>query len=121
MPIRPFKRLILVQGLVANVFWAPLILKEQFRKLDLLGVVIAIAGGVTVVLSAQADQPKLSPTEIVEHITQRNFEIYLVLAVIAMAVLSYMSPKYGDQYIMIDLVFDFIGCSGMEIDHLRVW
>ena len=55
-------------GLIANVFFAPLILKESFRKLDLLGVLIAIGGGITVVLSAQAEQPQLSPRGIIKAI-----------------------------------------------------
>ena len=90
-------------GLIANVFFAPLILKEKFRKTDLLGVAIAIAGGVTVVLSAQAEQPTLSPKQIIKAVTQTSFEIYLVFAVSLMILLGYLSPRYGDRYILIDL------------------
>lgn len=91
-------------GLIANVFFAPLILKESFRKLDLFGVIIAIAGGITVVLSAQADQPQLSPVEIVDAVSQTTFEVYLSITIFLILLLSYLSPTYGQQYIMIDLV-----------------
>lgn len=90
-------------GLIANVFFAPLILHERFHKTDLLGVAIAIAGGITVVLSAQADQPKLSPDEIIEAISQTNFKIYFVLALSLIVTLAYLSPKYGQKYILVDL------------------
>lgn len=90
-------------GLIANVFFAPLIFKERFRKIDLLGVSIAILGGIVVVLSAQADQPKLSPDQIIQAITQRSFLIYFGLTMLMLGVLVYLSPKYGEQYILIDL------------------
>lgn len=90
-------------GLIANVFFAPLILKEQFRKLDLLGVAISIAGGITVVLSAQAEQPQLAPDEILEAVSQRIFLAYLVVALSLVIYLLYLSPRYGDRYILIDL------------------
>lgn len=90
-------------GLIANVFFAPLILKERFRKLDLLGVIIAIAGGITVVISAQAEQPKLSPQEIVQAISQLTFKIYFGVAICTIVVLAYLSPTYGHKFILIDL------------------
>lgn len=90
-------------GLVANVFFAPLILKERFRKLDLLGVAIAIAGSVTVVLSAQVEQPKLPPKEIIDAISQTTFKGYFAFTSITILALSYLSPRYGSSYILIDL------------------
>ncbi|CCG84103.1 protein of unknown function [Taphrina deformans PYCC 5710] len=90
-------------GLIANVFFAPLILKEKFRRIDLVGVAIAIAGGVTVVLSAQAEQPQLDPQEILEAVSQRPFLAYLAVALTLIIGLLYLSPKYGDRYILLDL------------------
>lgn len=90
-------------GLIANVFFAPLIFKERFRKIDLLGVVVAITGGIVVVLSAQAEQPKLSPDQIIQAISQTSFLIYFVLTMLTLGTLVYLSPRYGEQYILIDL------------------
>lgn len=90
-------------GLIANVFFAPLILKERFRKIDLLGVGIAIAGGVIVVMSAQTEQPQLSPDQILGAISQISFVIYFLVVLFTIASLLYLSPRYSDRYILIDL------------------
>lgn len=42
--------------LVSNVILAPLMLKEAFRKRDLLGVVLAVTGAAMVVLSSNAEE-----------------------------------------------------------------
>ncbi|KAG8939108.1 hypothetical protein FRC00_014188, partial [Tulasnella sp. 408] len=41
-------------ALVANCFFAPLMLKERFRKRDLLGIAVAIVGAITVVIASKS-------------------------------------------------------------------
>ncbi len=42
--------------LVSNVILAPLMLKEVFRKRDLVGVILAVAGAGVVVLSSNSEE-----------------------------------------------------------------
>lgn len=46
-------------ALVSNVILAPLMLKEPFRKRDLLGIVIAIVGTVVVVINSKESDVKV--------------------------------------------------------------
>lgn len=50
-----------VVGLISNCLIAPLMLKERFRQRDFWGVLIAIGGAVTVVLSAKTSEKQLDP------------------------------------------------------------
>ncbi|ORY76361.1 magnesium transporter NIPA-domain-containing protein [Protomyces lactucae-debilis] len=90
-------------ALIANVFLAPLLLKERFRRIDLLGVAIAIGGAVTVVSSVPPDQPELKPKQIWKAVGQLPFQIYLVISVCLMLVLARLSRTRGEQNILIDL------------------
>lgn len=91
-------------GLIANAAFAPLILHEHFRAKDLLGIALAIAGAVMVVLSADTqDQPTLDPDEILQAIGRLSFEIYAVVVAILLTLLTYLSNRLGDRYIIIDL------------------
>ncbi|KAL2350344.1 magnesium transporter NIPA-domain-containing protein [Cryomyces antarcticus] len=92
-----------VVALVSNCIIAPFMLKEPFRKQDFLGVMIAIAGAVTVVLSASVDNPKLGPDEIWELITTWEFETYLGITVVLIIGLVAASNRYGDRTVLIDL------------------
>ncbi|KAK4569938.1 hypothetical protein LTR86_002908 [Recurvomyces mirabilis] len=92
-----------VVALVSNCMIAPLLLGEQFRWRDGLGVLIAIGGCVTVVLSASDSNPRLDPDEIWRLITQWEFETYLGVTVGIIVVLSFLSEKYGSRTILIDL------------------
>lgn len=89
--------------LVSNVILAPLMLKEVFRKRDLLGVCLAVLGAAMVVLSSNAQETALSPELIMESLTQTQSIIYFAITGIAIAVLSGLSPMYGSRSIMIDL------------------
>ncbi len=92
-----------VVALIANCIIAPIMLKEQFRLRDFWGVVVAVAGAVTVVLSAKQEEQKLGPHEIWDAITTLEFEVYLVVTIFLIVVLMWASPKYGNRTILIDL------------------
>jgi magnesium transporter len=92
-----------VVALISNCLIAPLMLKERFRKRDLLGVLIAIAGAVVVVLSARNTEAKLGPDELWETIERWEFLTYVIITLVSIAVLIYIEPKYGRRTILVDL------------------
>jgi hypothetical protein len=92
-----------VVALISNCIIAPFMLKEPFRKRDALGVIIAVGGAVTVVLSASDNNPKLGPGEIWKLISTWEFETYLGITVGVIAILMVASNRYGDKNILIDL------------------
>ncbi|KUJ12972.1 DUF803-domain-containing protein [Mollisia scopiformis] len=92
-----------VVALISNCVIAPIMLKEQFRMRDFWGVVVAVAGAVTVVLSAKQEEKKLGPHEIWGAITTLEFEVYLAVTIFLIVVLMWASPKYGNRTILIDL------------------
>jgi hypothetical protein len=100
-----------VVALISNCIIAPFMLKEPLRKRDGLGVLIAVAGAVTVVLSASDNNPKLGPDEIWHLITRWEFETYLGITVGVIVCLLFASNKYGDKNILIDL--GIVGLFGM--------
>jgi hypothetical protein len=108
-----------VVALISNCIIAPFMLKEPFRKRDALGVVIAVGGAVTVVLSASDNNPKLGPGEIWDLIRRWEFETYLGITVGVIAVLMVASNRYGEKNILIDL--GLVGLFGMlEPTHLDI-
>lgn len=92
-----------VVALISNCLIAPLLLHEKFRWRDAVGVVIAVAGCVTVVLSASDSNPRLDPDTIWELITTWEFETYLGITISLIVVLLFASNKYGEKSILIDL------------------
>ncbi|KAI7298308.1 DUF803-domain-containing protein, partial [Hortaea werneckii] len=92
-----------VVALVSNCLIAPLLLGEPFRWRDGLGVIIAIAGAVTVVLSASDSNPRLTPDKIWHLITQWEVETYFGISVFLVIVLSVASNKFGDRTVLVDL------------------
>jgi hypothetical protein len=92
-----------VVALISNCVIAPIMLKERFRLRDFWGVVVAVAGAVTVVLSAKNQEKKLGPHEILDAVTTLEFEIYMAVTILLIGVLMYLSPKYGNRTILIDL------------------
>ncbi|CAH0016532.1 unnamed protein product [Clonostachys rhizophaga] len=92
-----------VVALVSNCLIAPLMFHEKFRQRDFLGVVVAVGGVVTVVLSANTEETKLKPDDVWDAITSLPFEIYLSVTVALIILLMWASPKYGRQTILIDL------------------
>ncbi|CAK3940903.1 NIPA 2 [Lecanosticta acicola] len=92
-----------VVALISNCIIAPLLLGEHFRYRDGFGVVVAIAGCVVVVLSASANNPKLTPEAIWDLVTTWEFETYLGITCFLIIVLLFLSNKYGHKTILIDL------------------
>ncbi|KAL2754658.1 hypothetical protein ACRALDRAFT_1042291 [Sodiomyces alcalophilus JCM 7366] len=92
-----------VVALISNCIIAPIFFNETFRQRDFWGVVIAVGGVVTVVLSANQEETKLDPHDVWRHITTIEFEVYLAVTVSLIAILMWASPRYGTQTILIDL------------------
>lgn len=92
-----------VMGLISNCVFAPFMLKEKFRQRDFWGVMIAIAGAVTVVVSAKTREVKIGPGDIWGMITTWEFELYLGITVGLILLLMWMSRRYGGRTILIDI------------------
>lgn len=92
-----------VVALIFNCVIAPFMLKEQFRKRDLWGVIIAIAGAVVVVLSAKSSEEKIGPHDIWMMITRWEFELYLGISAGLIVILMSLSGKYGSRTILVDI------------------
>ncbi|KAI0650140.1 DUF803-domain-containing protein [Trametes meyenii] len=91
-------------ALIANCIFAPLMLGERFRKRDFIGIMIAIIGAVTVVLSANPSDTRLDPRSLIEAITQRPFEIYAIVYAVGIFVLSGLSAgSAGKRWVYIDV------------------
>ncbi|WPG97311.1 putative magnesium transporter nipa6 [Acrodontium crateriforme] len=92
-----------VVALVSNCLIAPLLLGEQFRWRDAAGVIIAVGGCVTVVLSASDSNPKLTPESIWHLITRWEFETYFGITAFLIIALMMASNRYGDRSVLIDV------------------
>lgn len=101
-----------VVALIANCVIAPIMLKEHFRLRDFWGVVVAVAGAVTVVLSAKQQEKKLGPHEILEAVTTTAFEVYMAITIVFIGILLWASPRYGSRTILIDL--GLVGLFGTQ-------
>lgn len=121
-----------VVALVSNCIIAPAMFHEKFRLRDFWGVVIAVSGVVTVVLSANQKETKLNPHDVWGAITTMEFEIYLGVTTFLIIVLIWASAKYGKRTILIDLglvgLFGGLYCSSyccLETDlvqeDIRLW
>ena len=92
-----------VVALISNCVIAPIMLKEQFRKRDFWGIIVAIAGAAVVVLSAKTSEEKIGPHDIWVMITRWEFELYLGLTIGLIVALMWLSGKYGSRTILIDV------------------
>lgn len=92
-----------VVALISNCVIAPLFFGEIFRARDFWGVVIAVGGAVTVVLSAKQEETKLEPHDVWDAITTVEFEIYMGVSIFLIILLMWASPRYGNRSILIDL------------------
>ncbi|KAJ3853000.1 magnesium transporter NIPA-domain-containing protein [Lentinula lateritia] len=91
-------------ALVANCLFSPLILGERFRKRDVLGVIIAIIGAVTVVLSSNASDGRLDPEALVHAISQTPFIVYACIYIFGAIILASLSQtSYGQRYALVDI------------------
>ena len=92
-----------VVALVSNCIIAPCLLHERFRQRDFWGVVIAIGGAVTIVLSAKNSETKMGPHDVWAAITRWEFETYLGITAALIILLIWASERYGEKTILIDL------------------
>ncbi|GAW22390.1 hypothetical protein ANO14919_119270 [Xylariales sp. No.14919] len=92
-----------VVALISNCVIAPIFFGEVFRTRDFWGVLIAVGGAITVVLSAKGEETKLDPHDVWDAITTIEFEIYLGVTVFLIIALMWASPIYGNRTILIDL------------------
>lgn len=92
-----------VVGIVSNCIIAPCLLKERFRQRDFWGVVVAVGGACTVVLSAKTSTADLGPKDLWSAITRWEFELYLGITTVVIIVMLWMSSKWGERSILIDL------------------
>ncbi|KAK9387054.1 magnesium transporter NIPA-domain-containing protein [Lipomyces mesembrius] len=92
-----------VVALISNCIVAPIFFHERIRSRDLVGVVVAIAGAVTVVFASNPEEEFLDPQRILNAVTQMSFEIYVGVTLFLMVVLGVLSNKYGERLIFIDI------------------
>lgn len=92
-----------VVALVSNCIIAPCLLKERFRQRDFWGVVVAVGGACTVVLSAKNSEAELGPQDLWSAITRWEFELYLLITAVLIIILMWVSSRYGQRSILIDL------------------
>lgn len=104
-----------VVALVSNCIIAPCLLHERFRQRDFWGVVIAIGGAVTIVLSAKNSETKMGPHDVWAAITRWEFETYLGITAALIIVLLWASGRYGDKTILIDLGLVAL-CGNYDLD-----
>lgn len=106
-----------VVALVSNCIIAPLLLKERFRQRDFWGVAVAVAGAVTIVLSAKNSETKMGPHDVWAAITRWEFETYLGITATLIIILMWASGRYGERTILIDL--GLVGLFGMISDDCK--
>ncbi|CDS08928.1 hypothetical protein LRAMOSA10288 [Lichtheimia ramosa] len=89
--------------LVSNAILAPVLLDERFRKQDFLGIIFAILGAASVVSSSKSHEFKLSPELVAAALMQTRSVIFYAISIMAISVLTLLSPMYGTRNILIDL------------------
>ncbi|KAL4241186.1 Magnesium transporter NIPA [Abortiporus biennis] len=91
-------------ALIANCLFAPLMLGERFRKRDFFGVIIAILGAVTVVLSANPSDARLDPHGLIAAISQTPFVVYSIVYMVGVILLSGLSESsLGRRTVYVDV------------------
>ncbi|KAJ7068124.1 DUF803-domain-containing protein [Mycena amicta] len=91
-------------ALMANCVFAPVMLGERFRKRDILGILIAVVGAVTVVLASNASDTRLDPDALLAAISQVPFLIYSCVYAVGIGVLSVLSEgRVGRQSVFVDV------------------
>ncbi len=93
-----------VVTIISNCVIAPVLLKETFRVRDGMGVLLAIAGVITLVLSSSSQESKLSPGDILTAISRTAFVVYFAVTLGLIVVLVYLSQRYGARTPLIDLL-----------------
>jgi magnesium transporter len=75
-----------------------------YSKIDLLGILIAVIGAVTVVLSSNTSNSRLGPDALVHAISQHVFIIYSLVYIVGAIVLAVLSEgRIGRQWVLVDV------------------
>ncbi|PVF94040.1 DUF803-domain-containing protein [Serendipita vermifera] len=91
-------------ALVANCFFAPLMLHERFRKRDFVGIVLAVIGSITVVLSSKPTDVRLDMDGLIHAICQPIFIGYTIFNAILILFLAVLAQgNKGRQWVFIDV------------------
>ncbi|KAF8631243.1 hypothetical protein AX15_002572 [Amanita polypyramis BW_CC] len=91
-------------ALISNCIFAPCLLGEQFKKRDLIGILIATTGAVTVVLASNSSETKMDPDTLRRAVTQLPFIIYSSIYAAAALVLATLSHgKIGQRWVFVDV------------------
>ncbi|KIK48725.1 hypothetical protein CY34DRAFT_797875 [Suillus luteus UH-Slu-Lm8-n1] len=94
-------------ALIANCIFAPLILKERFRVHDLAGILCAMIGAITVVLSTPSPDegpPPLTPDALIAAISQRSFVVFTIIYLVGAVVLAGLSEGgFGRRIVVVDV------------------
>ncbi|KAH9960505.1 magnesium transporter NIPA-domain-containing protein [Russula dissimulans] len=91
-------------ALVANCLFAPLLLHERLRTRDLFGVVLAMMGAITVVLSVNPSDTRLSPEKLLEAASQTAFLIFSAIYVASASILTGLSEgSIGRRWVLVDV------------------
>lgn len=94
-------------ALIANCFFAPLILNERFRMHDLAGILCAMIGAITVVLSTPSSDegpPPLTPDALIAAISQRSFVVFTIIYLVGAMVLAGLSESgFGRRIVVVDV------------------
>ncbi|KAJ3223320.1 hypothetical protein HK099_001294 [Clydaea vesicula] len=100
-------------ALISNALIAPMFLNERLRRRDVIGILVAIFGTVTIVaVSSQTDEPSLTPDDIIIAIMQLKFLIYFLGTFLLGVILFRLSrSSFGQKYIFVDLSLVAI-CGG---------
>ncbi len=74
------------------------------HQLDLFGILIAIVGAVTVVLSASPSDVRLDPQALLAAIKQHDFIVYSIVYAVGIVVLSGLSEgPIGTRWVYVDV------------------
>ncbi|RSH78392.1 uncharacterized protein EHS24_002117 [Apiotrichum porosum] len=92
-------------ALIANCVFAPLVLGESFTMRNVMGMLLAILGAVTVVWSSRDSNKRMSPDELWAAITAPLFIIYTAVNIAVIVPLTLLSSRdsWGGKYIGIDV------------------
>ncbi|KAK0498492.1 DUF803-domain-containing protein [Armillaria luteobubalina] len=98
-------------ALIANCFFAPFYSENGFArdaltlmKRDILGILLAIIGAVTVVLASSSSDTRLDPDGLMKAISQTPFIVYSCIYVTGSIILSILSEgPLGRRWVTIDV------------------
>ncbi|KAF9535114.1 magnesium transporter NIPA-domain-containing protein [Crepidotus variabilis] len=91
-------------ALMANCFFAPLLLREHFKKRDLLGVLIAVIGAITVVLASNASDTRLDMDALLKALRQTPFIVFSCIYVVGAVTLATLSEwEVGRKHVFVDV------------------